>query len=58
MVNEETIKTIKENVLDRLAEIMFHKCFVEDSDMQKWDSGCWFRYRLFEQALEEARNEI
>lgn len=31
---------------------MYHEAFETDSDMQKWDSGCWIRYKLFENALD------
>ena len=27
---------------------MYHEAFETDSDLQKWDSGCWIRYKLFE----------
>ena len=33
---------------------MYHEAFETDSDMQKWDSGCWIRYKMFENALESA----
>ena len=39
---------------DALREKMFHVAFETDSDMQKWDSGCWIRYKLFEKNLEES----
>lgn len=39
---------------DALRETMFHRAFEMDSDMQKWDGGCWIRYKLFENALENA----
>lgn len=39
---------------DALNERMYHDAFETDSDMQKWDSGCWIRYKLFEQAIEDA----
>ena len=38
---------------DALREIMYHKAFEEDSGLQRWDSGLWIRYKMFEQALEE-----
>lgn len=38
---------------DAFRAIMYQKCMVEDSEDQRWDSGCWIRYRLFEKALEE-----
>lgn len=38
---------------NRLREAMYHEAFEVDSDMQKWDGGCWIRYRLFENVLNE-----
>ena len=32
---------------------MYHEAFEKDSDMQKWDSGCWIRYKLFENVLRD-----
>ena len=40
---------------DALRETMFHRAFEMDSDMQKWDGGCWIRYKMFENALENAQ---
>lgn len=31
---------------------MYHEAFEKDSDMQRWDSGCWIRYKLFENCIE------
>ena len=31
-----------------LNDAMYHEAFETDSDMQKWDSGCWIRYKMFE----------
>ncbi len=31
-----------------LNDAMYHEAFETDSDMQKWDSGCWVRYKMFE----------
>ena len=39
--------------LDQLERIMYRKAFETDSDMQKWDSGCWIRYKMFENSMEE-----
>ena len=39
---------------DRLNDAMYHEAFETDSEMQKWDSGCWIRYKMFENHLEEA----
>lgn len=36
---------------DKLNEAMYHEAFEKDSDFQKWDSGCWIRYKLFENVL-------
>ena len=34
--------------MSALNDAMFHEAFETDSDMQKWDSGCWIRYKMFE----------
>lgn len=39
---------------DSLRTRMYHEAFETDSDMQKWDSGCWIRYKMFENAIENA----
>ena len=39
---------------DTLGNRMYHESFEKDSDLQKWDSGCWIRYKLFEQVLRAA----
>lgn len=31
---------------------MYHEAFNVDSTDQRWDSGCWIRYRLFERVLD------
>lgn len=44
-----------------LTDAMYHEAFEKDSDMQKWDSGCWIRYKLFEnvvKSLPSAQQEI
>ena len=38
---------------DALRDRMYHDAFETDTDMQKWDSGCWIRYKLFENAIDE-----
>ena len=38
---------------DALINRMYHDAFEIDTDMQKWDSGCWIRYKLFENAIDE-----
>ena len=38
---------------DAFRHQMYHEVFEKDSNYQKWDSGCWIRYRLFEKILEK-----
>ena len=40
--------------LDKLEREMYHKAFETDTDLQRWDSGCWIRYKMFEIALVDA----
>ena len=39
---------------DALRQSMYHEAFETDSPMQKWDSGCWIRYKMFENAIDSA----
>ena len=39
---------------DALIDRMYHDAFETDTDMQKWDSGCWIRYKMFENAIDDA----
>lgn len=39
---------------DALEARMYHDAFETDTDMQRWDSGCWIRYKMFEKAIVEA----
>lgn len=39
---------------DALRQAMYHEAFETDSPMQKWDSGCWIRYKMFERMEESA----
>ena len=38
---------------DDFGNRMYHEVFEKDSEDQRWDSGCWMRYRLFERVLRE-----
>jgi len=38
---------------DDFGNRMYHEVFEKDTDMQRWDSGCWIRYRLFKKVLRE-----
>lgn len=37
---------------DDLRNAMYHEAFEKESKMQKWESGCWIRYKLFENVLD------
>lgn len=37
---------------DRLEADMYHNAFEIDTDLQKWDSGCWIRYKMFENVID------
>ena len=39
---------------DALMAVMYHEAFETDSDRQKWDSGCWIRYKTFEEHIANA----
>ena len=39
---------------DALGNRMYHESFEKDSDLQRWDGGCWIRYKLFEKVLRAA----
>ena len=43
-------------LIDRraLREKMYHEAFESDTDMQRWDGGCWIRYKMFENAVNDA----
>lgn len=36
---------------EKLEKEMYHEAFETDSDMQKWDRGCWIRYKMFENCI-------
>ena len=36
---------------DALRKAMYHEAFETDSKDQRWDSGCWIRYKMFERNL-------
>lgn len=39
---------------DALSREMYHEAFETDSALQKWDSGCWIRYKMFEKHRDTA----
>lgn len=38
---------------DALSEAMYHEVFETDAPV-RWDGGCWIRYKMFENAIENA----
>ena len=42
------------DLIDRqaLRKAMYHEAMEKDSDEQKWDSGCWIRYKMFERVID------
>lgn len=44
-------------MLREIEKAMYYQCFecVNPEDLQKWDSGNWFRYKLFENVLEQIK---
>ena len=39
---------------DALRVKMYDEAFETDTDEQRWDSGCWIRYRMFERNVDDA----
>lgn len=39
--------------VDALDEAMYHKSFETDDGRQKWYSGLWIRYKIYEEASRE-----
>lgn len=35
-----------------LKQAIYHEAFEADTEMQKWDGGCWIRYKLFEKIVD------
>lgn len=47
------------DLIDRnvLRARMYSEAFERDTDMQRWDSGCWIRYKLFENVVDNIPTE-
>ena len=47
------------DAIDDVRRAMYHQCFEcdNDEDMQKWDSGNWFRYKLFENVIKQFKEQ-
>lgn len=39
---------------DALKRELYHVAFETDTPLQKWDSGCWLRYKLVEICINKA----
>ena len=54
---KEHDKQIRADAIDEVSRAMYHQCFEcnNDEDMQKWDSGNWLRYKLFENVIEQLK---
>ena len=39
--------------VDAFKREMYHEAFETDTEMQRWDGGCWIRYKLFEEILKK-----
>lgn len=37
---------------EALKAAMYHEAMEKDSKDQRWDSGCWIRYRMFERVVD------
>lgn len=37
---------------EKLKQAMYHEAFETDTELQKWESGCWIRYKLFENVID------
>lgn len=54
------VKTPHGRLIDesKLSAEMYHEAFETDSELQKWDSGCWIRYKMYENASDHAPTVI
>lgn len=39
---------------EALRSEMYRQAFEENSPLQRWDSGCWIRFKMFEKAIDSA----
>ncbi len=39
---------------EALSDEMYRKSFLVDDGRNKWDSGLWIRYKIFEEAIKDA----
>lgn len=43
---------------DALRGKMYYDAFETDSEMQRWDSGCWIRYKMLENNIDDAETIV
>lgn len=43
---------------DALAKEMYRKSYEVDDGRNRWDSGLWIRYKIFEEAIRDAPTVI
>lgn len=50
-------KQIRAAAIDEVSRAMYRQCFLCNNreDMQKWDNGNWIRYKLFENVIEQLK---
>ena len=36
---------------EKFMQSMYHEAFEKDSDLQRWDGGCWIRYKMLENVM-------
>lgn len=48
---------VRADAIKEVERAMYHQCFEvnNDEEMQKWDSGNWFRYKLFENVMDKLK---
>lgn len=51
-------KVIEKNLISRIENAMYNEAFIQDSLLQKWEGGCWIRYKLFENVIERIKREV
>lgn len=58
--NKKDCQRCRSDVLEELTREMYNECFNkshEEDGLQKWDGGCWVRYKLFENVMERLLKE-
>ena len=57
---DRLFKQIRSDAFDEVERAMYHEAFEvshEKDGMQKWDSGNWIRYKLFENVIEQLKEK-